>query len=125
MALRKWLTSGFWAIVDQGTYAGTNFIVNIILARWLEPSEYGAFAVGYAAFVFVVVIHTSLVLEPVLVFHSGRFQTRSGEYLSALFGWQLILGLSCAGLLALLGGALTFLQLASGVGAALFGAAVA
>jgi len=122
--LRKWLTSGFWAIVDQGAYAGTNFIVNIVLARWLPPDAYGAFAVAYAAFVFFVVVHTALVLEPLLVYHPGRYRDRAAEYLAVTLGWQSVVVAACGLALAAVAGVLSVAGATAPV-PALLGAAVA
>ncbi|MGE3652134.1 MAG: lipopolysaccharide biosynthesis protein, partial [Reyranellaceae bacterium] len=117
-------TSGFWAIVDQGAYAGTNFIVNIALARWLPPDAYGAFAVAYAAFVFFVVVHTALVLEPLLVYQPGRYRDRATEYLAVTFGGQTLVGIGCALALAAAAGILSVAAAPKPV-PALLGAAVA
>jgi hypothetical protein len=38
-----WLKKGGFAAVDQGLFSAANFLVNILLARWLEPVQYGAF----------------------------------------------------------------------------------
>lgn len=122
--MRKWLTSGFWAIVDQGAYAGTNFIVNIALARWLPPDAYGAFAVAYAAFVFFVVVHTALVLEPFIVFHPGRFRAVASEYVAHVLVGQLTVGLVAGVLLSLIGLVVVLSDLHL-LAHALFGAAIA
>jgi hypothetical protein len=34
----SWTTKGGPAILDQGLFAGTNFVANILLARWLSPA---------------------------------------------------------------------------------------
>jgi hypothetical protein len=44
--LISWFKKGSLAVLDQGLFSGANFIVNILLARWLAPEEYGAFAVA-------------------------------------------------------------------------------
>lgn len=45
-----WARKGFWAVLDQGLFAGSNFLVSVLLARWLEPASYGAFSVAYSVF---------------------------------------------------------------------------
>jgi hypothetical protein len=35
-------TKGGLAVLDQGLISGSNFLVGILLARWLAPAEYGA-----------------------------------------------------------------------------------
>src|SRR5260370_35171127 len=46
-----WATKGALAIGDQTFFAGTHFLLNVVLARWLTPVEYGAFALTYSVFV--------------------------------------------------------------------------
>lgn len=101
-----WIRRGTWAIADQGLFAMANVVLNVMLARWLMPAEYGAFAVGYSVFLFIGAIHTGLVTEPLLVFGAGKYSTRLQSYLSALVSghWALTaIGsslLGCAGLVA-------------------------
>src|ERR1700674_5443088 len=85
--LRKifpWAAKGGLAILDQGLFAGTNFVVNILLARWLTPAEYGAFALAYSVFLLLGVFHTAILTEPMLVFGPGRYRERFPEYLGIL-----------------------------------------
>ena len=85
--LRKifpWAAKGGLAILDQGLFAGTNFVVNILLARWLTSAEYGAFALAYSVFVLLGVFHIAILIEPMLVFGPGRYRERFPEYLGIL-----------------------------------------
>ena len=101
-----WIRRGAWAIADQGLFALANVLVNVMLARWLKPSDYGAFAVGYSVFLFIGAVHTGFITEPLLVFGAGKYATRLRSYLSALVGghWALTatgsLLLGCAGVVA-------------------------
>ena len=86
-----WAGKGFWAIMDQGLVATSNFILNMLLARWLSPSEYGVFAVAYTIFLFVATFHTAILNEPMLVFGPSTYKDRVRAYLRVLiFGhWAL------------------------------------
>jgi O-antigen/teichoic acid export membrane protein len=95
------LGKGFWAILDQALFAGSNFILNIVLARWLSESEYGAFGVAFSVFLLVGTLHTSLLTEPMMVFGSGRYRDRTAKYLGALLYGNLGFAIPCALLLAL------------------------
>lgn len=76
---------GAWAIVDQGLFALSNFALNLLLARWLLPEDYGAFSVAFSIFLFLGVLHTSFFTEPMLVFGSSdRYRMRLGSYLRIL-----------------------------------------
>ncbi|MEM1445206.1 MAG: hypothetical protein AAGF84_04070 [Planctomycetota bacterium] len=80
----RWLSRGFWALLDQGLFAGTNFLLHVLLARMLSESSYGSFASAYAIFLLMGVVHTSFLTEPMMVFGPGRFRRRLGTYLSWL-----------------------------------------
>ena len=92
--------------MDQGLLAGSNFVLNILLARWLTTYEYGAFSLCFAVFLFVGALHQATLLEPMLVFGSGRYKGRLPEYLGALVYGHL--GFAALGSLALLVAALGF-----------------
>jgi O-antigen/teichoic acid export membrane protein len=100
----SWAGKGFWAVTDQALFAGTNFLVNILLARWLEPAAYGAFATGYAVFLLVGTLHTALWTEPMLVYGSGRYREVFPAYQSVLlryhwrFGLGVFLGFAALGI---------------------------
>lgn len=78
------LKKGFWAVGDQGLFAGANFLLNILLARWLSPEAYGAFAIAYSIFIFVGIMNASFLIQPMLVFGSERFSERFPAYLRLL-----------------------------------------
>ena len=81
---KPWLARSFWAVLDQGLFALSNFALNILLARWLSPQDYGAFTVGFTIFLLLGTIHTALLTEPMLVFGPGKFKDRFSEYLGLL-----------------------------------------
>jgi O-antigen/teichoic acid export membrane protein len=83
-----WAGRGFWAVVDQTLFAGTNFLVSVLLARWLEPDAYGAFAVAYSVFLLLGTLHTALWTEPMLVYGSGRFREVFTAYQRVLIGYH-------------------------------------
>ncbi|MEM6286682.1 MAG: glycosyltransferase [Bacteroidota bacterium] len=96
-----WMRDSVWTVLDQGLFAGSNFAVNVLLARWLVPEAYGAFAVGFMVFLAVVVIHTGLFVEPMLVFGSDRFRSRVGDYIRVLLAGHVRFSLLAGGLMAL------------------------
>jgi O-antigen/teichoic acid export membrane protein len=79
-----WIQKGGWAILDQGLFAGTNFLVNVLLARWLEPAEYGLFAIAYSVCVFLGTFHTAMLTEPMLIFGAGKYAEHFPRYLALL-----------------------------------------
>ena len=79
-----WVGKGSLAILDQGLFAGSNFLLNVLLARWLEPVDYGAFALAYSVFLLLGVFHNAIFSEPMLVFGPGKYRERFPEYLGIL-----------------------------------------
>lgn len=79
-----WLTKGFWAVLDQGLFAGSNFLLNLLLAKWLTPGSYGSFTVLYSAFLLVAMFHTGLFTEPMMVYGASRYRARSEGYIRML-----------------------------------------
>ena len=84
----RWASKGFWAVIDQALFAGTNFLVGVLLARWLDPASFGAFSTAYSVFLLVGTLHTALWTEPMLVYGSGKFAGRFGEYQRVLLRYH-------------------------------------
>jgi O-antigen/teichoic acid export membrane protein len=82
--LIPWAMKGGLAFLDQGVFAGSNFVMSILLARWLPAEQYGAYAVAFSVFLFLLTFHQSLLLEPMLVFGSSVYRTSLRGYLKAL-----------------------------------------
>ncbi|MDR7404951.1 MAG: O-antigen and teichoic acid-like export protein, partial [Armatimonadota bacterium] len=71
-------------MADQGLFSGANFVVNVLLARWLSPAEYGAFAVALSIFYLLAGFHSAVLTEPMMVFGAGRYREHFREYLGML-----------------------------------------
>jgi hypothetical protein len=78
--LRIWGPLSAFALLDQGLTSGAGLVVNLLLARWLGPGAYGAFAVTFAAFLFVSGFHNVLLLEPMTVLGPSRHMDRLRPY---------------------------------------------
>ena len=79
--LLRWSSRGFWAILDQALFALSNLLVNVLLARWLPPAEYGAFVTAYTVLLLVSVAHSAFLAEPMLVFGSDKYAASFSHYL--------------------------------------------
>ena len=109
---------GFWAVMDQGTFALSNFALNVLLARWLSPQDFGAFTISYTVFLLLGSFHNGLFAEPVLVYGSGKYRNDVPDYLGALVYGHF--AFSAAGSLLLLLGGLAFALSGSGALSAIF-----
>jgi hypothetical protein len=82
--LIQWAPKAFYALSDQGLFASSNFVLNVLLARWLTPEEYGGFALAFSVFLLLAMAHSALLVEPALIFGPGRYGTRQRWYLHRL-----------------------------------------
>jgi glycosyltransferase involved in cell wall biosynthesis/O-antigen/teichoic acid export membrane protein len=85
----------FASIADQAVFSGTNFSLNVLLARWLSGEGYGAFSVAWSVCLILAALHNALIVEPMLVVGPARFSTRLGSYLKLVsrLNWAAVLGL--------------------------------
>jgi O-antigen/teichoic acid export membrane protein len=95
-----WVGKGSLAILDQGLFAGSNFLLNVLLARWLAPADYGAFALAFSVFLLLGILHSALVSAPMLVFGPGKYREHFSEYLGILLRGHFKVMLPCVALLA-------------------------
>src|SRR5260370_28321963 len=67
-------TKGGLAVLDQGLISGSNFLVGILLARWLAPEEYGAYALAFAIFLLLSFVSQSLLFDPMAGFSGSSYR---------------------------------------------------
>lgn len=94
--LVRWLGAGFWAVTDYGLFAFSNFILNVLLARWLAPADYGAFTVGFTIFLLLAAVQTGLFILPMQVFGADPTRRHPSEYLGAVLQGHLGFTLAAA-----------------------------
>lgn len=58
---------GGWAILDQGLSSGTNFAAGFLVARWLGPTEFGAFALAFSVWIVMVSLSKAMFVQPFVV----------------------------------------------------------
>jgi O-antigen/teichoic acid export membrane protein len=66
--------------VDQGLFTLTNFGLNILLARWLSPEEYGAFTIAFTLFLLFGALHIAVLIEPLLIFGPSTYEHTLSDY---------------------------------------------
>ncbi len=77
---RRFAQQAGWALIDQALYGVSNFLANTLMARWLEPAEYGAFAVGWMVLLIGFQVQNPLITEPLAVYTPGRFRLAPHAY---------------------------------------------
>lgn len=83
-SFQKWSSRGILAILDQGLISGSNFVVAILLARWLAPQQYGSYALAFEIFLFLAALYGALILEPMSVFGPSIYSGNLTSYLGGL-----------------------------------------
>jgi O-antigen/teichoic acid export membrane protein len=93
-----------FAIIDQALFSGSNFVLNILLVRWLSANEYGAFSMAFVIYLFFSGFHNALVLEPMSVLATSKYTNELLDYVSGQVNIHFLLT-TLAGLLVACGGA--------------------
>ena len=90
-SLNFWIQKSGLAVIDQAASSGTVFFLHFMLARWLTQIEYGSFAVAYSIFILVQAIHMGLIIEPMIIFGSGKYRNNLANYITVVIYGHLIL----------------------------------
>lgn len=88
-----WVKKGSLALLDQGLVSGSNFLVAILLARWLTRDDYGAYAMGFSIFILLYGFHNAFLLEPMSVFGPESYSNCLVAYVKKLLGFHFALAL--------------------------------
>jgi O-antigen/teichoic acid export membrane protein len=121
----RWAAKGGLAIVDQGLISGSNFLLSILLARWMSRDEYGAFALGFAIFLLLSALHQSFLLEPMAVFGGSVYHNHVRHYVRALLRMHFVLSLGISVGLGIWAGVARVTGQADGLPGSLVGIALA
>lgn len=82
--LKKWVFKGSWSIIDQALYAGTHFLVTILLARYLDQKSFGVFAFIYSIYVLVQMGYRAFWYGPMLFYGSKKYEDKFNIYIKRL-----------------------------------------
>jgi O-antigen/teichoic acid export membrane protein len=96
-----WAVRGGVSILQQGLFAGSQFLANVLLARWLPPASYGVFALAYSFFLLLLLLYVALFNEPMLVYGAGRYSGEFSAYVRVLVRLHFMLLLPAGLLIAL------------------------
>lgn len=94
-----WARKGALAITDQGLIAGSNFMLNVLLARWLTPVEYGAYALAFSAFLLLAGFHEALLVGPMGVLGPILYRESTRHYVGAVLRLHVKTSLAIAAIL--------------------------
>ena len=89
-----WAMKGSLAVTDQALMSGSNFLLSILLARWLTAERYGAYALAFAIFLLFSAFHQALLLEPVSVLGPSTYHHRQPQYIRTVLNLQAVLSVA-------------------------------
>jgi O-antigen/teichoic acid export membrane protein len=90
-----WIRNSTLAVTDQALISASNFLVSLLLARWLEPKQYGAYALTFSAYLLLYSCFQALIIEPFCVFGAAEYEQQYRTYLGALGRLQAVVSLAC------------------------------
>ena len=71
--LKSWGIKGGIAVTDQALFSGSNFIINVLLARWFSSELYGIFSIVFSIYLFASSFHNALILEPMTILGPANY----------------------------------------------------
>ncbi|MGD0800375.1 MAG: hypothetical protein ABR906_03585, partial [Terracidiphilus sp.] len=94
--IRKPLSGQFqkreiWALTDQSVVSGTNFLTNIMLARFMGLREFGVFALAWMSVMFVNSLQSALIIAPMTSVGPKQEEKDRPSYFGAVFFQELVL----------------------------------
>lgn len=100
--VKRWGVKGALAILDQTIFSSANFIVSILLAKWLGDKDFGGFAIGLTIITFFMQVYTSFSLETISVIGPSGYHDRLYSYLMGQIRLLFLLSISLGILLGLI-----------------------
>ena len=82
--LRPFVSKVLTSIADQATSSTANFVMNVLLARWLAPAAYGSFSVSWSFCLVFAAFHNAIILEPMSVVGPAEYGSRLPGYLRSV-----------------------------------------
>jgi O-antigen/teichoic acid export membrane protein len=83
--IRELLKKGSIALFEEGLFAASNFVIGVLLGRWMETADYGAFTTAHALFLLIAgAFYSAICVQPVLVFGARDYAARFAQYFACL-----------------------------------------
>jgi O-antigen/teichoic acid export membrane protein len=79
-----------WALSDQAVLSGTNFLTNVMLARYMGLREFGVFALAWMSVLFVNSLQTALIISPMMSISPQQEEKDRPFYFGAVFFHELV-----------------------------------
>lgn len=92
-----------WNLGDQLVSSGTNAVMSFLVARALSADAFGAFAIAFTVYTFLVSAARSLIFQPLVVRYTDVPQDQFREASAAATGCATVLGIASGLLTAVVG----------------------
>jgi O-antigen/teichoic acid export membrane protein len=93
--LQKFLGREIWALTDQGIVSATNFLTNVMLARFMGLREFGVFVLAWMSVLFVNSLQTALIIAPMMSIGPKQEEKDRPSYFGAVVFQELVLVCFC------------------------------
>jgi O-antigen/teichoic acid export membrane protein len=93
--LRQLLGREVWALTDQAVVSATNFLTNVMLARFMGLREFGVFALAWMSVLFVNSLQTALIVAPMMSIGPKQEEKDRPSYFGAVVFQELVLVCFC------------------------------
>lgn len=80
-----------WALTDQAVVSATNFLTNVMLARFMGLREFGIFALSWMCVLFVNSLQYALVIVPMMSIGPKQVKNDRSAYFGAVVFQELVL----------------------------------
>jgi len=93
--LRQFLGREIWALSDQAIVSATNFLTNVMLARFMGLREFGIFVLAWMSVLFVNSLQTALIISPMMSIGPKQEEKDRPSYFGAVVFQELALVTFC------------------------------
>jgi len=95
VVLRQFLGREVWALADQAIVSATNFLTNLMLARFMGLREFGIFVLAWMSVLFVNSLQTALIIAPMMSIGPKQEEKDRPSYFGAVIFQELVLVSIC------------------------------
>jgi O-antigen/teichoic acid export membrane protein len=93
--LRRFLGREIWALTDQAVVSATNFLTNVMLARFMGLREFGIFVLAWMSVLFVNSLQNALIISPMMSIGPKQEEKDRPSYFGAVVFQELVLVSFC------------------------------
>jgi O-antigen/teichoic acid export membrane protein len=93
--LRQFLGGEAWALADQAVVSATNFLTNVMLARFMGLREFGIFVLAWMSVMFVNSLQTALIVTPMMSIGPKQDEKDRPTYFGAVVFQEIVLVSFC------------------------------